>query len=236
MHSISSCRLARYSVRSFLQAKINFFKALVFIFKSTKESNEGLLKKLDTVLGDALYFKLAEELLIRSIANVTNPIELKKSAAQLVIPMWEQPHSLPLQDFTNLLLSAWRARSTVQEVLGTLAGFHEVVSLLNAECEPRFLDFFNQESTSPDARQALREFLFAMGYEDLQALGHYMEGNNVSNMSTAEAARILGHNPYHFPLKLWTPEIVYYSYRRRRIRAQYRVQARKPGPRKTAEG
>jgi hypothetical protein len=221
--------------QSLLHAKINFFKAIRYVLEEHGGA-DGLLAPLGDVIADALYCKLSEELLINCIANTANPAALRRRAARTLIPIWEQRRWVPLEDFTRLLLSAWKARCRVQEVFGTLVGFHEVQSLLRAECEPRFLDFFNRDVGTADEREALREFLFGLSYEDLQKLGDYMAENGIRNVGPGDVLRILGHTPYHTPATHWTAENVYLSYRRRRIRADYRVLSAVPGPRKTAEG
>lgn len=52
----------------------------------------------------------------------------------------------------------------------------------------------------------------------------------------AEVWRILGHPPPSNPDPRFNAEAVYASYRRRRVRAEYRVLSHAPGPHKTAEG
>ncbi len=220
--------------QAFLHAKINFLKALRFILEERPDA-AGLTERLNDVLGDSLYFRLTEELLIGCISNAENAVELKRAAAQVLIPMWTQRQSIPIQDFTSLLLSAWRARRRVHEVFGTLVGFHEVLALLRAECEPRFLDFFNREFGTTDELDALREFLFGVSFEDLQTISRYMEEHDVQNVNRDDVAKILGKPVFQTSFDS-SPEAVYLSYRRRRVRADYRVLTGQSGPRKTAEG
>jgi hypothetical protein len=229
--------------QAYLHAKINFFRDLIAILGDEIRDAEIRRVKdgLDDVLADAMYFKLAEELLIGSLANVANSMELKKAAAELLLPMWEQRHTPPIQAFIRLLLSAWKARCRVQEVFGSLAGFHEVTLLLMAECDKAFLDFFNRVDVTQDKREALREFLFGIAYEDLQKLEQYMEEHGIRNIGPEDVSRILGHTRYQNrplvnPFGKGNPEAVYLSYRRRRFRADYRVFTNQPGPHKTAEG
>ena len=221
--------------QALLHAKINFFKAFRYVLDNHSIA-ESVLANLNEVLGDALYFRLAEELLVGCISNASNSTELKRAAATRIVPLWEQRHSLPLEDFTGLLISAWRARCRFQEVFGTLMGFHEAMSLLQEECEPEFLDFFSRDVGTPGEREALREFLFGLSYEELQKLGTHMEERGIQNLQRDDVPQILGRAPQRYRSGAWTPETVYFSYRRRRVRASYRALTKQPGPFKTAEG
>ncbi|MBI4584214.1 MAG: hypothetical protein HY717_09365 [Planctomycetes bacterium] len=225
--------------QSFQFAKINFFKAILYILNAISQPSEQvqqLVLDLRGILGDATYFKLFEELLIGSLSNLANPMPLKQASANLLIPIWEHRLMVPIEDFTGLLLSAWRARCRVQETFGTLVGIYEVFSLLRAECEPRFLDFFTREFVTADELEAFREFLFGLSYEDLKKLRLFMEDNKITSVGPEEVRQILGHaiSTHYDPEK--SPQMVYISYRRRRIRADYRVLTGSPGPQKTAEG
>lgn len=251
--------------QAFVQAKINFIKTVLYVLENDATADPELRRCLENALEESIYLKLAEELLTASVSNGANSFDLKKAAARLLIPMWEQRQMVPVEAFTSLLLSIWRARCRVQETFGTLVGVHEVFSLMRAECQPRFLDFFTREWVTEDEREAFREFLFGVSFEELQKIREYMEDNSVqvvgpsdvwnilgyvpsstSSAVPAESDEILRDLPHGPPPRLLpsgalnrsgrTAEFVYNSYRRRRIRADYRALTKRQGPRKTAEG
>lgn len=182
-----------------------------------------------------MYTRLAEELLFNSVSNAHNSMRVKHAAAELLLPLWEKPTHAPIGAFTELLLSAWRARCHVRETFGTLVGVHEVFSLLRADCEPAFLDYFTRDRVSVDEGEAFREFLFGLSHEDLLKLREHMDEEELSVVGPDEVWAILGQPPPRVESH-WTAETVYSSYRRRRIRADYRIITQQPGPQKTAEG
>jgi len=221
---------------AYLLAKTNIFKALIYLLKSFQQTElEELIKDLDEALERVIYRKLSEELLFNVVSSAHNSAQVKRSAANLLLPIWEDPNDIPMHGFTKLLLSAWRARCRVRETFGTLVGVHEVFSLLRADCDSAFLEYFTRDRVSIDEGEAFREFLFGLSFEDLTKLRDTMDSKGLNVVGPSEVWSILGRPPPR-PESNWTAETVYVSYRRRRLRADYRVLSQSSGPRKTAEG
>ena len=222
--------------RAFVLAKLNFLKAVEYSFEAAGDDGASTVEILKDLVGDAVLSRLAEELLSAIAANPRNDMDLRRSAAQKLIAMWDERFALPMELYASVLLSAWRARGKVRAIFGTLIGVNEVFSLIQAECPPRFFEYFERDKVTTDEREAFREFLFGISYEDLQNIRAYMEENGLSVVGP-EQVRDLISSPQN-PLFIGDPhpEQMYSSYCRRRIRADYRVVARAEGPWKTAEG
>jgi len=222
--------------RAFVQAKINFLKALQHVCTESGEVASDIAMTIGDLVGDAVFSKLAEELFSAAISNPTNPPDLKKAAARKLIHMWNNRLKLPISEFPSVLLSAWRARRKVRAIFGTLIGVTEVVSLITAECEPRFVSYFARDHATEDEQQAFQEFLFGLAYEELNQLRDYMKENNLSVVTPDDVGRVVrsGVKPAFFGYP--TPDQMYASFCRRRTRAEYRLVTGSRGPRKTAEG
>ena len=221
--------------RAFVQAKINFLKAFARIAKT---SNAASSVSVGELVGDAVFTKIAEELLTATLANPLNDLELKRAAAARLVAMWDDRFKLPVETFPSVLVSAWRARRKVRAVFGTLVGVTEVLSLIKAggQTESAFVNFFSRERVTNDEAQAFQEFLFGMPYEELIQVRKYMDENGLSVVSSDQVREILDApvRPAFFGYP--TPDEMYAAYRRRRTRAEYRSLTASVGPRKTAEG
>jgi hypothetical protein len=222
--------------RAFVDAKRNFLKALGYLLDKAGPQAAPLGMRIKELAGDAVFSKLAEELLTGAILNPQNPEDLKRAAAKKLLIMWSDRLRLPIGEFQPVLLSAWRARVRVRAVFGTMIGVNEVFSLIQAECESGFVNYFARDHVTADEREAFREFLFGLSYEELGLLRAYMEEHGLSVITPQQVNAVIP-NPL-LPRQSGdpSPEQIYGSYCRRRIRAEYRAIAGSPGPRKTAEG
>jgi hypothetical protein len=102
------------------------------------------------------------------------------------------------------------------------------------ECsDTRFLEYF--EGDVPDEQlQAFEEFLFGLSWEQLSSLRDRMRAENRSSLSPDQADAALTRPPSWAP-RQDGPQALYTSYKKRRVKAQYRVLTAAPGPQKTAE-
>jgi len=222
--------------RAFVLAKLNFARGLANLLDSGGEPAREVATQVHEIVGDTIFSKLAEELLTAAISNPNNATPLKRAAAKKLLLMWNDRLRLPVGEFPTALLSAWKARGKVRAIFGSLFGVTEFFSLIQAECESDFVNFFSREHVTSDESQAFREFLFGLSYEELEQLRLYMEEHQLSIITPEQVGALLT-NPVLPPhLGDPSPEQIYNSYCRRRIRADYRSIAGTPGPRKTAEG
>jgi hypothetical protein len=222
--------------RAFVLAKLNFLKALGYLLDNAGERARFAAAQVKEMIGDTIFSKLAEELLTAAISNPHNPTDLKRAAAQKVLGMWSNRLQVPVGEFPPVLLSAWKARGRVRAIYGTLIGVNELFSLIQGECESRFVNYFAREHVTPDEKEAFREFLFGISYEELEQLRTYMGQHNLQVISPDQVRRVLDDRVHQPLLGDPNPEQIYNSYCRRRLRADYRAMSGAPGPRKTAEG
>lgn len=222
--------------RAFVLAKLNFLKALEYLLEEAGEEAHPAAGIVRDLVSEAVFSKLAEELLSALIANASNPMDLRRTAARKLILMWDERLTLPVSELPSVLMSAWRARIRVRAVYGTLIGAKELLSLIKAECEPRFVNYFIRDHVTEDEREAFREFLFGLPYEDLQRIDCYMREHQLGTIRPEQVQELIDSTLHPILLGDPSPEQMYMSYSRRRIRADYRRISNNPGPRKTAEG
>ncbi len=225
--------------RSLVLARVNFLKSLRYCVESSSaEWKSKVLEQLEVLEENTLLCKLAEELLTYVVSNVRNTRELRKAAARKLLAIWNHLDDQEIGDFPGVLLSAWKARSRVKTIYGTLFGSDEVMSLMRCECEPRFLNFFTRDQVTQGETQAFREFLFGLPHEELHALEAYMTRNKLAVISRDQVQEILDREATYTPPMDSDPTAneIFASYYRRRIRAEYRALAGSDGPQKTAEG
>jgi hypothetical protein len=222
--------------RAFVLAKLNFLKGLAYVLDLAGPPARATASRVKEIIGETIFSKLAEELLTGAISNPLNPIDLKRAAAQKILGMWRNRLTIPVGEFPTVLLSAWRARGKLRAIYGTLLGTSEVLSLIQGECETRFVNYFARDKVTADESEAFREFLFGLSYEELRQLEAYMNEHQLQ-VVTADQVRALFSRRILPPIfGEASPEQMYNSYCRRRLRADYRAISGAPGPRKTAEG
>ncbi len=222
--------------RAFVLAKLNFLKALGYALECAGERARAAAQQVKDSTSDTIFSKLAEELLTAAISNPHNPLDLKRLAAQKLLGMWSNRLQVPVGEFPPVLLSAWRARGKVRAMYGTLMGVTELFNLIKEECESRFVNYFVREHATHDEKEAFQEFLFALSYEELEKLRAHMRAHNVHVITPAQVKTVLTDRIHAPLLGDPSPEQIYSSYCRRRLRADYRAMSGVPGPKKTAEG
>jgi hypothetical protein len=225
--------------RTLVHARVDFYKSLCHsLQRSSVEWVEPVVRQICELADNAVYSTLAEEILTYAVSNHRNSEELRKAAARKLLSIWSHRNDQEIGDFPTVLLSAWKARSRVKTIYGTLFGSEEILSLIRCECEPRFVNYFLRDQVTPGEAQAFREFLFGLPHEDLQVLQAYMNAHGLNVISRDQVREILGRRAtYTSPMDSEpTAEAIFASYNRRRIRADYRVLSGSPGPLKTAEG
>ena len=222
--------------RAFVLAKINFLKAIGYLLDGAGQNARTAASIARMLVEEAVFSKLAEELLMGAVSNPHNPLDLKRAAAQKLIGMWNDRLAVPVGEFPPVLLSAWRARVKVRAIYGTLIGVNEVFSLVQAECESRFVNYFARDAVTSDEKDAFREFIFGLAYEELEQLRSYMDAHSMRMITPEKVSEVLSGSHRSAIVGQPSSEEIYSSYFRRRIRAEYRAISGNPGPRKTAEG
>ncbi|MCG8422269.1 MAG: hypothetical protein MJE77_30475 [Proteobacteria bacterium] len=224
--------------RTFLLAKINFFKAFIKATSALHGSGSEFAEfayHLREELAQSIYTQLAEELLLAFLRNPNVKTRIKRKSADQLITIWDNSQ-VEIDDFCPLLESAWHARNRVTSGFGSLLGTTEYFRLVCEDCAPQFLDFFGRDDLSLAEGQAFEEFLFNMSYEELTTLRETMKEQNLDTVTANWASRVLGRpiEPLDHSGKI-DPMALYRSYYRRQLAAEYRSLAGTDGPRRTAE-
>lgn len=219
--------------QAYLVAKINFFKAVAYALDHVS-APASIRDRTQAEIAQSIYSKFAEELFLTIVTDPAAVPKVKHSAARLLFRIWDERLEVEIDDFAPVLEAIWEARSRVRPVFGTMRGTHEFFSLLREARDHRFLDYFTEGEVPEEELQAFEEFIFGVPYEDITRLREYLERERFECVSSEEARGLLGKKP-----DSWVPpagpQALYTSYKKRRLKATYRVLTGAPGPRKTAE-
>jgi len=216
--------------QAFLIAKINFFKAVSYSLDFLGMPDAAIQSEL----GQSIYSKLAEELIISVVSDPAVDGEIKRAAARSLFLIWEERLSTEIDDFAPFLESVWSARDRMRPVLGTMRGTHELFRLIEQSSDARVLDYFTGDNVPLEQRQAFEEFLFGISHEDIESLRAHLVEKSVAVVSEEDARNLLGRKKESW-VPIGGPQAFYTSYKKRRVRAAYRALTNTPGPKKTAE-
>jgi hypothetical protein len=223
--------------RAFGIAKVNFLTSLRFVVEACQsEEVPSLLEEIAGDVEEAVYTRLAEELLGTLVTSPSTDADMKRLAAFQLVDLWEGRIELTIDRFMPVLRSAWQARQRAKRVFGTMLGTAEVLQLLFRDCAPEFVGWFSRREATPEQQSAFEEFLFDLPYESLQRVRYRMMEDGLSVIDRAKVEEYLGLTPGVLQPMVADPKDLYISFRRRRVRAQYRANTGAPGPRHTAEG
>jgi hypothetical protein len=220
--------------RAFGIAKVNFFTALSYALQGSDAAGD-LLRRIEEAVEEAVYTRLAEELYASFITSRTAARNVKVSAAQQLIDMWDGRLGLVTTRFCPILRSAWAARTRAERAFGTLLGVAEIVQLLFQDCDEKFVAWFSAHAHDSEQRQAFEEFVFDLPFESLEQVRQRMLEESKTCVSAREVERYLGLGEGNLRPLVGGPKALYVSFRRRRVKAQYRTSMRAPGPKQTAE-
>jgi hypothetical protein len=223
--------------RAYGIAKVNFLTSLRYVVEACQaEEVPTLLEEIATDIEEAVYTRLAEELLTSLVTSPNIDGDLRRLAAAQAVELWEGRLDLALDQFLPVLRSAWLARARAVRVFGTMLGTTEILQLLFAGADSTFVDWFSRVEATPEHHQAFEEFLFDLSYESLQKVRFRMMEDGLSVVDRTRVEEYLGLPPGALKPRVSDPKELYTSFRRRRVRAQYRVSTGAPGPRRPAEG
>lgn len=220
--------------RTYGIAKVNFWTSLKYVLTPIgSDTSRDLLAAIEEAIEEAVYTRLAEELYGSFAASQNTSRELKRVAVEHVIDLWEGRVRFATYQFCPILRSAWRARQRAPRVFGTMMGAQEIFQLLFQDCDARFLEVFTEGDQDDEMVQAFEEFLFDLPYESLEEVRKKMARAAQDIVGPDEVADFLGYSTLR-PMLAGAKDL-YSSFRRRRVKAQYRTSMGVPGPRRTAE-
>lgn len=216
--------------RAYLVAKINFLKSVSYGLEAAGASPE-LRERAEFELGQSIYSKLAEELFTSIVTDPGAERRAKVAAARSLFRVWEDRLSTEIDDFAPVLESVWQARNKVRPVVGTTLGTSEFFRLLRECRDTRFLEYFEGDVPA-EQMQAFEEFLLGLSFEQIAKLREHMDQDDETVISSERARAVL---PQSWVPRATGPQALYTSYKKRKVKAQYRVLTSAPGPKKTAE-
>jgi hypothetical protein len=222
--------------RTFGIAKVNFLTGVGYGLQPFEASAGALLLEMREATEEAVYTRLAEELYAAFLTSRATSPDVKDLAAEHVIDLWEGRTRLATDRFGPLLRSAWAARTRAPRVFGTLMGTQEILTLLFQDCDSHFVGWFGQYTEDSEQRQAFEEFLFDLAFENLERVRARMREDGKTCVGPREVERYLGMREGALRPLVGDPKDLYVSFRRRRVKAQYRTSMGAPGPKRTAEG
>ena len=114
-------------------AEMNFYRLLRFVCDEALEEDRAaeLLARIDHHVCQAIYTRLAGELLTNIASDDSTPRELRKKAVMMLLHIWERI-SFRLGDLLPVLQATWEARRRVVVIGGTLVGTTEMFQLFQA--------------------------------------------------------------------------------------------------------
>ena len=223
--------------RAFGIAKVNFLTSLRYVVEACQADEvPSLLTAITAGIEEAVYTRLAEELIASLITTPTQDAELKRLAALRLVELWEGRLSLTMDTLAPILRTAWQARTRAVRVFGTMMGTAEILQLLFADCDSHFVEWFSRREVTPEEQQAFEEFLFDIPYESLQKVRYRMIEDGLAVVDRTKVEDYLGLARGALRPTVGEAKELYVAFRRRRVRAQYRASTGAPGPRRTAEG
>ena len=223
--------------RAFGIAKVNFLTSLRYVVEACHgDEVPDLLEEIGAEIEEAVYTRLTEELLGSLITSPSTGGDVKRLAAAQLVELWEGRIGLTVERFAPVLRSAWQARARAVRVFGTLMGTAEILQLLFQNCDSYVVEWFSRKEVTPEEQQAFEEFLFDLPYESLQKVRYRMLEDGLSVVDRTKVEEYVGLPAGALKPTVGDPKELYVSFRRRRVRAQYRANTGAPGPRRTAEG
>lgn len=214
--------------RALVMAESNFYRFLRHVCEEALAGAEceALRDAAAERMHHCLYTQLVEEVLASLVCDGELNHEVRSRAVTALAQIWEHRLTYRVRDFFPVLEATWSARQKVTAVGGTLTGMHEIFSLFQAGCDPRFVDCFVRPDPQADEIEAFREFLFGASTEELERLSADMAAADITSVSIRDRAVTGGQDGV----------TVFYSFfRMRNLQAMARRFGKLPGPKRTAE-
>ena len=222
--------------RTFGIAKVNFWTSMSYAVKrSEDDAGRALQEQIKAAIEEAVYTRLAEELYGSFVTSMVTAPQVKRLAISQIMDLWDGRIGFATYRFCPILRSAWHARCRAPRVFGTLMGTQEIATLLFQDCDERFVESFMERDLDSEQVQAFEEFVFDLPFEDLEKVRQMMKEEGRAAVGPEEVAKYLGYPKGRLNPLIEDPKALYSSFRKRRVKAQYRTSMRAPGPKRTAE-
>ncbi len=230
--------------RTLVMAELNLWRLLGHVAAELRQrvaddvaalrSMQTLSDEIEEWLHGCVYTLLAEEVLCTISRDAAMDAPLRRLAVAKLCSIWENYLRWAVRDFFPLLQATWSARQRIRVSIGTLLGVSEMMRLLQAGCDPEFVDYFVRARPTEDERLAFQEFLIGVSTEQIHSLAALMAEEGRAAMSPEEAQQALGITPAR-PEDLHSGVRAYQFFRERALQAAARRLRDLPGPKRTAE-
>jgi hypothetical protein len=221
--------------RDLVMGEVNFYRSLRWVCQETLNpaQHADSFAKVEQLLCECLFTRLAEEVLRHLVSDDSLDVKIREKTAFSLVQMWEQV-DYRLADFFPVLEATWNARRQVVVCLGTLLGSVEMFSLIQAGCDPQFVEYLVRPEHAPEEAQAFREFLFGVSTEVLHELEEQIR---VSKCKVVGVSDLRQQASMHDPnCTKGDPAIAMFEFFLFRHQlAAARREGKLPGPKRTAE-
>ncbi len=225
--------------RALLMARMNTWRLLDYATEEAvppeHPSRPLVRREVDRALHRCVYAKLTEEVLSAISLDAALARPVRREAVRHLVSIWDGQPSPEVRAFFPLLEAVWNARRQLRVNLGTLLGFSEMMMLLQAGCDPQFVQYFAQARRTTDEHQAFQEFLVGVTSEQILSLEQLMQRTGRTSITREEAEQALGRGARTGPARAHSGVRAYHFYRERYLQAAARRLRALPGPKHTAE-
>jgi hypothetical protein len=220
--------------RSLVMAEMNFYRLLRFVCSDAPEEIRAeLLDRVECHLCHSIYTRLAGEVLTSIASDGQAAREERKKAVHVLLHIWGHV-TFSLGNVLPLLQATWEARRRVVVAGGTLLGVSEMFQLLQAGCDPRFVEFLVRPAHTENEAAAFREFLLGATTEQLEHLEQNLERTGRTSVSLDELTS-LSQDAENLDRRADPALQMFEFFLSRHLQAGSRRQADLPGPKRTAE-
>lgn len=224
--------------RALLLARLNAWRLLDYALADALDARDpdspALRRETDRWLHRCVYAVLTEEVLSAIAMDAALERPVRREAVRHLVSIWDGAPSGAVRDFFPLLEAVWEARRHLRVNVGTLLGFSEMMMLLQAGCDPQFVQYFAQARRTRDEAEAFREFLVGVSTEEIRSLEQLLQASGRTSMTREEAVQALGKGARDRATR--HPGVqAYLTYRERYLQAAARRLRDLAGPKHTAE-
>lgn len=223
--------------RALLMAELNAWRLLHHVLDQARQGlgadAERLGEEVDRWLHGCVHVKIAEEILGAVTMDATMERRVRAKALEMLAHIWQNRLTYRVRTFFPLLEATWSARRRIRVSVGTMLGVSEIFRLIQAGCDPQFVEYFSRPRLTRDEREAFQEFLIGVPTEEIHSLEQLMAESGRSSLTPEETAGV-GYRSAH-PAEDHPGVRAYEFFRERYLSAAARRLKGLPGPKRTAE-
>ncbi len=219
--------------KSFLLAKLSFFKMMIIIAGEVPEL-QSKVNDLTNCATDVIFTLMVEEVYLCIVEDDDSDDLVRNRAGFLLANIWEYQLMEGVNDFAPILNEMWTARKKLIPIFGTMLGTMEIMQI-SQNVGPLWIEFIQHEDNPDEVFQAVEEFLFTLSYEELCLLRKEMKDKDLNSVSREKVEVLIGKSKLYADFDEADNREMYRFFRSRKINALFRKRAHMPGPKKTLE-